>query len=164
MSWCHWMIRKRLRKILDLAFFFFFNVNICHASSCSWSSNSEAVLQYITEHCCGKILGCMNSLSLSLSQDNIRIRKMRLDLINLKVWTSTLLKSWHYFTGRRSHYSSTFLQQNSAAHCNESWSKGRVCLPAKSCIFRDVKRLIDIIGDTFNFCLVTYIFKWTNQI
>lgn len=23
MSWCHWMIRKRLRKILDLAFFFF---------------------------------------------------------------------------------------------------------------------------------------------
>lgn len=104
------------------------------------------------------------TLSLSLSQDNIRIRKMCLDLINLKVWTSTLLKSWHYFTGRRSHYSSTFLQQNSAAHCNESWSKGRVCLPAKSCIFRDVKRLIDIIGDTFNFCLVTYIFKWTNQI
>lgn len=34
------------------------------------SSNNETVLQYITEHCCGKVLGYMSSLSCKIISES----------------------------------------------------------------------------------------------
>lgn len=42
---------------------FFLNIRISYASSYFWSSNNEAILQYMTEHYCGTVLGYMSSLS-----------------------------------------------------------------------------------------------------
>lgn len=89
---------------------------------------------------------------------------MCLYLIRLEVQASTLLQSWHYLTGRRSHFSSQFLQQNFAACCSESPSNGRADLPAKSCILGDVQRAHTHYKGHACFLFTNLIFfKWANQ-